>query len=87
MLAMRARAKTAVPSGAKEHDEAMTNQSPRHLDAPEEDLRDLVARLYRDIGISALAAALEAISKRNGKDKSVDQALGQPVRHGKDLAA
>jgi hypothetical protein len=77
-----------VPDGAKEQDEAMTNQSvSRHPEAPEEDLRDLVARLYRDIGISALAAALEAISKRDVKDKSADQALEHPVRHGEDLAA
>lgn len=35
-----------------------TNTSPGQR-APEEDARDLLARLYREIGISAVAAALE----------------------------
>jgi len=84
---MGVQAETAVPDGAKEQDEAMTNPLvSRHPDAPEEDLRDLVARLYRDIGISALAAALNAISKRD-KDKSAGHGFEPPVRHGKDLAA
>lgn len=63
----------------------MTSDSVSEI--PEEDVRDLLARLYRDIGISAVAAALEVVSKRDGNDKSADQAFGLPAQRGKDLAA
>ncbi len=66
----------------------MTNKavSPRpHV--PEEDIRDLLARLYREIGISAVAAALEVTSKPDDKTKSADPGAALQAASGKDLAA
>lgn len=36
---------------------------------PEEDARDLLARLYREIGISAVAAALEVTRFKSGAER------------------
>lgn len=73
----------------------MTNKtvSPRpHV--PEEDIRDLLARLYREIGISAVAAALEVTSSKPGtsskpdnETKSADPGAALQAASGKDLAA
>ena len=44
--------------------------TPSRSGAPEEDAKALLARLYREIGISAVAAALEATAfGSNGEDK------------------
>jgi hypothetical protein len=69
----------------------MTSQSAsRQPQIPEEDLRDLLARLYREIGISAVAAALTVTSKRDSKasDKAsnMEPSSGLLELHGKDLA-
>lgn len=88
MFSAAERAEAELPGGAKDKDEAMTNDSVfRHPQTPEEDLRDFLERLYRDIGISAVAAALEAISKRDGNDESAVPTCGLPMQRGKDLAA
>jgi hypothetical protein len=46
----------------------MSQQSqPQTTSAPQSGPRDLLARLYREIGISAVAAALESSKKQKGK--------------------
>ncbi|MGB8276426.1 MAG: hypothetical protein WCF20_00595 [Methylovirgula sp.] len=67
----------------------MTNKtvSPRPR-VPEEDIRDLLARLYREIGISAVAAALEVTSsKPDNETKSAEPGAALQAGSGKDLAA
>ena len=64
--------------------------TPSRSGAPEEDAKALLARLYREIGISAVAAALEATAfGSNGEDKPTASTI--PVSSGsaekKGLAA
>lgn len=42
--------------------------APSRSVAPEEDANALLARLYREIGISAVAAALEATAFRSNRE-------------------
>lgn len=52
---------------------------------PTEDVRDLLARLYRDIGISAVAAALAVTTTKKPATRDIRD--GIPGGIGKDLAA
>lgn len=57
---------------------------------PEEDVKSLLARLYREIGISAVAAALEGTAYKPSPDgKPTDPALSTTLANAnkKDLAA
>jgi hypothetical protein len=78
-----------VPAAAKNRDQAMT-----HKDAspcayvPAEDISDLLARLYREIGISAVAAALEiTASKMHNKTETEDPSAAAAALSGKNIAA
>jgi len=52
----------------------MKEQDPnfRYIEAPG-DARDILARLYREIGISAVAAALQASQPRPAAPKAEDE--------------
>ena len=65
------------------------NPDPRSSRAPEQDIKDLLARLYREIGISAVAAALEVTSwKSDSKTDAADRTADAPApQSGKGLAA
>jgi hypothetical protein len=55
--------------------------------APKEDARDLLARLYREIGIAAVAAALEIPSQDPAPNvQSLEQQIASLAR-GEELAA
>jgi hypothetical protein len=54
---------------------------------PKEDARDLLARLYREIGIAAVAAALEIPTQEPVKTiATLEEQISAAVR-GQDLAA
>lgn len=63
-----------------------TDHSSSSSNAPQEDVKDLLARLYREIGISAVAAALEVTAGKNDK-KATDARDTWRAPSGKDLAA
>jgi hypothetical protein len=51
---------------------------PEPLPATSEDARDLLARLYREIGISAVAAALEVTAKELPRRDSARRTAPMP---------
>lgn len=56
----------------------MTHQNnPQPAPAPQSGARDLLSRLYREIGISAVAAALE--SNKRPKAKEIESAENPAV--------
>ncbi len=58
--------------------------------APEEGINDLLARLYREIGISAVAGALEAMAFKPGREgEPADSPMSAASERSekKDLAA
>jgi hypothetical protein len=55
---------------------ASSDQSPSATAEPKSDARDLLARLYREIGISAVAAALCVTNtKDNDQEATADRSL------------
>jgi hypothetical protein len=65
----------------------MTGDRPQQTNAPKtsEHPRDLLARLYREIGISAVAAALQIPTKKT--DTGIEQRREIPAMLREDLAA
>jgi hypothetical protein len=66
---------------------ASSDQSPSPRAEPTSDARDLLARLYREIGISAVAAALCVThTKDQDQEDTVDRSLTLPPSKN-DIAA
>jgi hypothetical protein len=59
---------------------------PKHQPEGSHDARDLLARLYREIGISAVAAALQ-VPERKPEPARIDPRNIPGVLRGNDIAA